>query len=227
TYFSGGAVKRAAEDLKSKILRNAAEMLGEPAESLKIVYPETIEGKTGSLSFYTVAHQAESGTGSGQLVGQAPYTTHDTALPYGAHFCQVAVNQRTGEVNVQKYHAFMDCGTPINPELAEGQVYGGILKSIGHSLWEEMKMDENGTCLNSDLQSYGVPMIGDIPDDFKVKFIDTNDPYGPYGGKSISEVSTNGAACVISIAIHDAVGVWMRSWPFSAEKILKKLGKIE
>ena len=226
TYFSGHAALKAAEDLKKKILKNAAVMLDEPVEDLELEYPETVKGKKGSISFYKIAHKAESGAGSGQLIGDAPYVTHDTAIPYGAHFCQVVVNKRTGDLKIQKYHAYMDCGTPINPELAEGQVYGGVLKSIGHSLWEDMVMDENGTCLNPDLKSYGVPMIGDIPDDFFVKFIQSDDPYGPFGGKSISEVATNGAACVLSIAIQDAVGIWMRTWPFSREKILKALGKI-
>ncbi|MBW2366334.1 MAG: molybdopterin-dependent oxidoreductase, partial [Deltaproteobacteria bacterium] len=191
-----------------------------------LAYPGTVKGKKDTLSFHDIAHMAESGTGPGQLAAHASYTTHDATFPYGAHFCQVAVNTRTGQIKVQKYHAYMDCGTPINPEMAEGQVYGGILKSIGHTLWEEMRMDEKGVCLNPDLKRYGVPMIGDIPDDFKVVFIPTDDPYGPYGGKSISEVSTNGAACAIAIAIHDAVGIWMREWPFSAEKVSRALGNI-
>jgi len=226
TYFSGNAVKKAAENLKQKMLESASEILQEPVEVLTMEYPATVKGSKDSLSFYNLAHSAESGTGCGQLIGHASYTTHDTAIPYGAHFCQVAVNTRTGKIKVQRYHAYMDCGTPINPEMAEGQVYGGVLKSIGHTLWEEMKMDENGICLNPDLQNYGVPMIGDLPDDFKVKFICTDDPYGPFGGKSISEVSTNGASCVISIAIHDAIGIWMREWPFTPEKVLRTLGKI-
>ncbi|MBU1342374.1 MAG: molybdopterin-dependent oxidoreductase Mo/Fe-S-binding subunit [Proteobacteria bacterium] len=226
TYFSGNAAKKAAEDLKEKILVRAAAALNEKIEDLELEYPGTVKGKNKSISFYKIAHKAESGTGEGQLMGHGSYTTEDTALPYGVHFCEVAVNTRTGKVDLEKYYALMDCGTPINPELAEGQVYGGVLKSIGHTLWEEMKMDKNGVCLNPDLKNYGVPMIGDIPKEFKVKFIPTDDPFGPFGGKSISEVSTNGAACVISIAIHDAIGVWMRSWPFSPEKILKKLEKI-
>jgi len=226
TYFSGKAALLAAEDLKHKILANASAILGEPVADLKLVYPATVCGRKGSLTFREIAHQAESGTGAGQLVGHAGYATHDTAIPYGAHFCQVAVNERTGAVRIQKYHAYMDCGTPINPELAEGQVYGGVLKSIGHSLWEEMKTDGLGRLLNPDLRSYGVPMIGDIPEDFVVKFIQSDDPYGPFGAKSVSEVATNGAACVLAIAIHDAVGVWMRSWPYSREKILRALGRI-
>jgi putative selenate reductase molybdopterin-binding subunit len=69
-------------------------------------------------------------------------------------------------------------------------------------------------------------MIGDLPEDFKVKLICTDDPYGPYGAKSVSEISVNGAAPVIANAIHDAVGVWIRSWPITPEKILQELGKI-
>ncbi|NOX35525.1 MAG: molybdopterin-dependent oxidoreductase Mo/Fe-S-binding subunit [Deltaproteobacteria bacterium] len=229
TYFSGNAAKKAAEDLKQKILNNAAQILNEEIKDLVIIYPATVKGKSKTLSFYDIVHKAESGTGPGQLIGHASYATQDVALPYGAHFCEVAVNTRTGSVKITKYYALMDCGTPINPELAEAQVYGGVLKSIGHTLWEEVKMDEDekGVCLNAEFQTYGAPMIGDIPEDFKVKFIYTDDPYGPYGGKSISEVSTNGAACAISNAIHDAAGIRMRSWPFTPEKVLRKLGKLK
>ena len=63
-------------------------------------------------------------------------------------------------------------------------------------------------------------------EDFKAVLIDINDEVGPYGAKSISEIATNGAAPAIAIAIHDAVGVWMRNWPFTPEKILKEMGRI-
>ncbi|MCK5673171.1 MAG: hypothetical protein KAH95_07330, partial [Spirochaetales bacterium] len=86
--------------------------------------------------------------------------------------------------------------------------------------------DSDGHAVNTDLRSYGVPMIGDVPEDFQAKLIYTDDPFGPYGAKSISEIATNGAAPVIANAIHDAAGIWMRSWPITPEKILKKLGKI-
>ncbi len=227
TYFSGHAAKKAADDLKQKILDAASEMLHEPLEDLTLVYPSTVRGKQGEVSFRAIARETQGGEGRGQLIGHASYTTDDAAFPYGAHFCQVAVNTRTGEIKVQKYYALQDCGTPINPELAEGQIYGGVLKSIGHTLYEELIRDEKGRCLTTDLRSYGAPMIGDIPDDFKVKLVYTDDPYGPFGGKSVSEISVNGASPVIANAIHDAVGIWMRTWPFTPENVLKALGKIE
>ena len=70
------------------------------------------------------------------------------------------------------------------------------------------------------------PMIGEAPEDFKAVLIDVNDQYGPYGAKSISEIATNGAAPAIAMAIADATGAWVRSWPITPEKILKAMGKL-
>jgi putative selenate reductase molybdopterin-binding subunit len=226
TFFSGNAALEAAKAMKEKILEVAADMLQEEKNDLKIVYPGIVKGKNSSITYKKIETSSEKGTGGGQLVASASFTTEDSAFPYGAHFCQVAVNTRTGEVKIQKYYAFQDCGTPINPELAEGQIYGGVLKAIGHSLYEEMILDENGRCLNANLLDYKVPMINDLPEDFHSELVFTDDPFGPFGGKSVGEISVNGAAPVIAIAIHNATGKWIRQWPFTPEKILKALGRI-
>ncbi len=226
TFFSGNAALKCAEDMRRNILDAAAKVLQEPVDDLRLQYPSRVVGKKGELEFSKLAWHTQSGYGSGQLMGEATYTTNDAAFPYGAHFCQVAVNRRTGKTEIRKYYALQDCGTPINPELALGQIYGGVLKSIGHSLYEEMKFDKSGRCLNADLRSYGVPMIGDLPQDFVARLIYTKDPFGPFGGKSVSEIAVNGAAPAIAVAIHDAVGIWLRDWPFTPEKVLRALGKL-
>ncbi len=226
TYFSGGASMLAAQDLRQKIIRAAAEILHEPETDLTLSYPGKIVGKKGSLTYEALAIKTHSGLGMGQLIGEGHFTTNKFSFPYGAHFAQVAVNTRTGAIKIQKYYALMDAGMPVNPELAMGQVYGAVLKSIGHTLYEGLVYDASGHALNTDLRGYGVPMIGDVPEDFKVVLVKTDDPYGPYGAKSISEVSMNGAAPVIANAIHDAIGVWMRQWPITPEGILKALGKL-
>ena len=178
------------------------------------------------MTFDQIARHTQSGTGRGQLIATAHFITDKGSFPYGAHFCQVAVNIRTGKVTLQKYYALQDCGTPINPELALGQIYGGVLKTIGHSLYEEIVYDDNGRVVNPNFTDYKVPMMGDLPEDFQALLIPSDDPYGPFGGKSISEISCNGAAPAIASAIHDAAGVWMRSWPFTPEKILRALGTL-
>ncbi|MEA5028087.1 MAG: molybdopterin-dependent oxidoreductase Mo/Fe-S-binding subunit [Sphaerochaeta associata] len=228
TYFSGGASYKAAQDLKSNLLDEAAYQMQESVEDLVLRAPgEVYSTKTGkTLSYAKLSHDALTGTGRGQVMGKASFTTNHNSIPYGAHFAQVAVNVRTGQIKVQKFYALQDAGTPINPELALCQMYGAVLKSIGHTLYEQMILDENGVCLNPTLSDYGVPMISEKPEDFKAVLIDINDEVGPYGAKSISEIATNGAAPAIAIAIHDAVGVWMRNWPFTPEKILKEMGRI-
>jgi len=58
------------------------------------------------------------------------------------------------------------------------------------------------------------------------ELVPVDDELGPFGGKSVSEISLNGAAPAIAIAIHDAVGAWVREWPFTPERVLRAMGKL-
>ncbi|HON44160.1 MAG: molybdopterin-dependent oxidoreductase [Planctomycetes bacterium] len=225
TYFTGSAVFNTAKQMKEKILQAASEYLQEPIQNLSLEFPHKVISTTGKeVQYAQLSAHAHSGVGKGQLTAAAGFTTEEAPIPYGAHFAQVSVNIRTGEIKVDKYYAIQDCGTPINPDLALGQVYGGVMKAIGHSLWEEMKYDENGKCINPNFLDYKVPMFKDIPTDFKVELLPIlDDPLGPYGAKSIAEISLNGSAGVLAIAIHDAIGIWIRDWPFTPEKIIQRL----
>ncbi|MBP5757577.1 MAG: molybdopterin-dependent oxidoreductase Mo/Fe-S-binding subunit [Spirochaetales bacterium] len=228
TFFSGNASVVATRKLKDMIVKEAAFQMGEKEEDLDVRAPgEVYSKKTGkTLSYYELSHTACSGTGHGQMIAHGTFTTAASSVPYGAHFAQVAVNIRTGEIKVQKFYALQDAGTPINPEVALCQMYGAVMKSIGHSLHEDMILDKKGRCLTANMTDYGVPMISEAPEDFKAVLIDVNDEFGPFGAKSISEIACNGAAPAIGIAIHDACGVWIRNWPMTPEKVLKALGKI-
>ena len=200
----------------------------EAEEDLELEYPgKVVSKKSGKeLTYASLIHTALSGGGRGAIVGTGCFVTPNFAVPYGAHFAQVAVNKNTGKVKVLKFYALQDAGTPINPELALCQMYGAVQKSIGHTLYENMILDENGRCINGNFTDYGAPMIEEAPEDFKAVLIDVNDQYGPFGAKSISEIATNGAAPAIAMAIADAVGVWVRSWPITPEKILRGMKKI-
>ena len=226
TYFSGNASLKAAESLREKMVGVAASMLGEPASDLSLQFPGKIAGEKGSVDFAAIARHCQGGEGPGELVGYASFTSDDAAIPYAVHFCEAAVDIRTGVVQVTRYHAVHDSGTPINPEAARGQVYGAILKSIGHALYEDMIFDQDGRCLTTRLGDYGAPMIQELPRELEVSFVQTDDPFGPFGGKSVAEISVNGAAPAIAMAVHNATGVWVRDWPITAEKILRGLGRI-
>ncbi|MBR1920365.1 MAG: molybdopterin-dependent oxidoreductase Mo/Fe-S-binding subunit [Spirochaetales bacterium] len=229
TFFSGNASLDAAKKLRKLILEEAALQLDESASDLELRYPgEVFSRRSGRvLAYAELSHTAISGEGRGQCIAHGSFVTKASSVPYGAHFAQVAVNTRTGEIKVQKFYALQDAGTPINPEIALCQMYGAAMKSIGHSLYEDMKLDRNGVCINANLTDYGTPMITEAPEDFRAVLVDVDDKYGPYGAKSISEIACNGAAPAIGIAIHDACGVWLTSWPMSPEKLLRALGKLE
>ena len=228
TFFSGNASLAAVNKLKEMILHEAALQMGESEDVLQVCEPgQVVSVKTGNaISYFDLMRNATSGEGRGQLVAHGSYVTNASSIPYGAHFAQVAVNVKTGQIKLQKFYALQDAGTPINPEIALCQMYGAVMKSIGHSLYENMILDPSGRCLNANFTDYGAPMIAEAPDDFKCVLVDVLDAHGPFGAKSVSEIACNGAAPAIGIAIHDACGVWLRSWPMNSEKLLKEMGKI-
>ena len=226
TFFSGNAAVRAAEDLRDKCIKTAAGILGAPESDLELVPRGVVRGKRGEISLAKLAHMSTQGEGHGDLIGFGNFKTEHAAFPYGAHFVEAAVNARTGEVKLRRFHAYQDCGTPINPALAMGQIYGGVMKAIGHSLYEELLFDELGRPLNLGFTDYKIPSIYEVPDDFHVELVPVEDEVGPFGGKSVSEISLNSAAPAISIAIHDAVGAWCRVWPFTPERVLRAMGKL-
>lgn len=225
TYFSGNAAVKAAEDLRDKCLKVASSILGEPVEDLAIVPRGIVKGRRGEITLAKLAHMATQGEGHHELTGSGSFKTDHAAFPYGAHFVEAAVNVRTGEVKLRRYHAYQDCGTPINPALAMGQIYGGVMKAVGHSLYEELLYDKDGKPQNLSFLDYKIPSIYEVPEDFHVELVPVEDEVGPFGGKSVSEIALNGAAPAISIAIHDAIGAWCREWPFTPERILRAMGK--
>ena len=181
TFFSGNASVVATQKLKDMILKEAAYQMEEDEKDLELRAPgEVCSKKTGKVLPYSVlSHTACSGGGHGQMVAHGTFVTTASSVPYGAHFAQVAVNTRTGEIKVQKFYALQDAGTPINPEVALCQMYGAVMKSIGHSLYEDMVLDKEGKCLTANMTDYGVPMISEAPEDFKAVLIDVNDKFGP------------------------------------------------
>jgi len=227
TFFTGNAAYRAGLKMKRLIVQAAAGMLGERPSGLKVRYPGIVSGGSRELTYKEIARATQSGTGVGQLIAPGAFTTETSPIPYAAHFAQVSLHKLTGMVRVDKYYAVHDCGIPINPDLAEGQVYGAVMKTIGHTFYEELLFDESGHCLNPNFSGYPIPGIGDLPEEFEVELVEVADPITPYVGKSISEIACNGASAAIGIAIHNAAGIWMRSWPFTPEKILKELRKTQ
>ena len=135
------------------------------------------------------------------------------------------MDTETGWVDVLRVVAAHDCGRVINPMLVEGQIEGGAAMGIGYALTEEIVF-EDGVQVNPNFTDYVMPTIMDVPP-IEVIMVEKYDPTGPFGAKSVSEISINGPLPAISNAIFDAVGVRLRSAPFTPEKVLAALQETE
>lgn len=134
---------RAAEEVKRQILEVAAEMLEEPVEALTLERERVVSRRTGrSVSYEEIGHRATYVANQRQIAATASFTCPESPPPFAAFFCEVAVDTETGAVRVEKFVAVADCGQPIHPKLAEGQLEGAVVQGIGHALYEEMLFSE-------------------------------------------------------------------------------------
>jgi len=160
---------------------------------------------------YNMIHTQLSVTGS--------FVPKKTAPPYMAGFAEVCVNTRTGETKVTDFVGVVDCGTPINPNLARIQAEGGISQGIGMALIEDVQVSDNGTLQTDTFMTYKIPARRDVPN-IRVALAKGYDETGPFGAKSIGEVVINTVAPAIMDAIENAIGVRIRSLPATPEKVL-------
>jgi len=116
----------------------------------------------------------------------------------------------------------VDCGRVINPITAAGQVEGGMAQAMGFTLTEEMLFDEEGHQLNPNLGSYQIPRAQEMPA-MDVIFVQTDEPSGPFGAKSVAEISIDGVAPAVASAFHDATGVWLHELPYTPQRVMKGL----
>lgn len=222
TFVSGGAVKKAAEKVRDIILKDAAKILDEPVENLRIEEKHVVSKSGRKISFKEIANTAFYYHDQHQIIASASHVGKTSPPPFSAHFADVSVNIRTGVIKVLNYVACVDCGTAINPVLAEGQIEGAVINGISHSLSEEFEFSKNGTVLNANFRRYKIYTSRDLPN-LKAIIIPTYEPDGPYGAKSVSEIGINGPLPVIANAVYDACGIRLVNPPFTPDKVLKAL----
>lgn len=136
---------------------------------------------------------------------------------FGAHFCEVEVDEQIGRATVVRWVAVMDCGRVINPKLARNQIMGGITFGLGMALYEQVPHDTRTGQL---IGEYYLPTHADRPD-FDVSFVDTPD-YGldPIGVRGIGEVGACGVPAAIANAVFHATGRRIRDLPITLENLM-------
>ena len=139
---------------------------------------------------------------------------------YGAQFCEVRVNEESGEVRLSRWLGSFDCGRVINPKTTASQLRGGIVMGIGMALTEETLFDRrNGRIVNPSLAEYHVPVNLDVPP-IEILWNDIPDEHTPLGARGVGELGLTGVAAAVANAIFHATGKRVRDLPITLDKLL-------
>jgi probable selenate reductase molybdenum-binding subunit len=222
TYVSGNAVRRAAKQVRGQILEAAAAMLGQKVSKLVLAGGKVTGSDGRTVSLEDIGLQTLYGSDQHQIGATASFVGDESPPPFLASFAEVAVDTDTGQVRVVDYVAVADCGTPINPKAAEGQLEGAIANGIGYALTEEMLISRRGRVRNPTFFDYKIPAAPDLPR-IQAILVDSYEPTGPNGAKSIAEIGINAPIPTIANAIYDAVGIRLKKTPFTPERVIAAL----
>ena len=217
TYITGKAVERACAELKEKLRAIGAELLGCAVEETEF-FPGSVRGAGGEVSLAKIANKS---TIFNNVAAQAT-VSHSSPVsppPYMVGMVEIELDKETGSVEILDYKAVVDCGTPINPNLARVQAEGGIVQGIGMALSENVTYDSRGRIAENSFLQYKIPTRLDMGR-LQVEFEPSYEPTGPFGAKSIGEIVINTPSPALAHAIQRATGVWHRTLPITPEKIL-------
>jgi 4-hydroxybenzoyl-CoA reductase subunit alpha len=235
SFMVGNAALRAAQTLKRVLVEAAARRLEvEPGDIDWQGETCRVTGTDRTLDFAQVvqAALAEAGTltvkgtwstppetQGGRFRGAAVGST--AGFSYAAQVVEVAVDEDTGMVRVERVWVAHDCGRAINPLAVEGQVQGGVWMGMGQALSEETQFHD-GLPLRANLIDYRIPTIADSPP-IEVTLVESRDPLGPFGAKEASEGALHGFPPALAAAVCDAIGIRSHELPLSPDRLLEAI----
>ncbi|MET4806085.1 molybdopterin cofactor-binding domain-containing protein [Limibacillus sp. MBR-115] len=239
---STSAAKTAAERVKAKMAAIASTYMNVPAEELlfKDGYIQTRANPENRMEFRRVgglAHWSPSSLPDNMDPGirevaywNAPELTPtsaqdeiNTSLAYGFafDFCGVEVDRDTGTVKIDHYVTAHDCGTILNPGLAEGQIRGSFASAVGASLYEEFVYKEDGTFLSGTFADYLIATAPEAVDPVLVETVETPSPFTRLGAKGIGEGNQYTTPVCLANAVADAIGYEDITMPLSPSKVFE------
>jgi xanthine dehydrogenase YagR molybdenum-binding subunit len=204
------AVRAAAIEVKRQLLEMASEQLKVPAGSLALQGSEIVAAgppeKKLPLKELEALQRQQVVVGVGY---RHPHPAGKVGLPFVAHFAEVEVDKRTGEVRVLRLLGAHDSGRVISPLTFENQVFGGMTMGIGFAMTEERVLDPNtGRMVNANWHDYKLATALDVPAKPVCLPIDLPDTaFNTTGTKGVGEPATIPTAAAIANAVHDATGV--------------------
>ena len=228
--IAAGSIMRAAEVLRDRILRMAAQLLEAAPEDVELVdgvaaitgVPDAripFADVVGAIYFAKPLHPAGFDP---TMEATQVYDPSEPVFSNGAHAVTVEVDVETGQVSVEKVHAVEDCGTVINPMIVEGQIRGGVVQSIGLALYEQLVYDDSGQLLTTTYFDYLVPPVSVAPP-IEIIHLETPSSVTPSGAKGMGESTMVSVPAAVLNAVNDALaplGASVTHLPATPERVL-------
>ena len=218
TYVAGFSIRQTADLLRQKILQYANELTRQAVSNMDIVDGNIVRKGDGTvlMSLGELAMEAQyNPVHSEHITAESTYTIRNNAYSFGCTFAEVEVNIPLCKVKLLNIINVHDCGSLINPALAEAQVHGGMSMAIGYGLSEQLLFDEKtGKPLNNNLLDYKLSTIMDHPH-LEAQFVENPEPTSPFGTKALGEPPACSGAPAIRNAIFNATGVAINRNPIN------------
>lgn len=233
TYIGGFSIMQTGLALRERILNIAHEQTRMPVSNLDLVDGNIVRKSDGRIlktlgdlameALYSMDH-------SQHITAETTAQIRSNAYSFGCSFAEVEVDIPMCKVKLLNLVNVHDCGTLINPQLAEAQVHGGMSMAIGYGLSEELKFDEKtGKPLNNNLLDYKLSTFMDHPH-LEGEFVENAEPTSPYGTKALGEPPACSGAPAIRNAILNGTGVAIDRCPITPHVLyaeFRKAGLIE
>jgi len=145
------------------------------------------------------------------------YIKYELVRTYVGVVADVEVNRRTGKIRVERFYVAHDCGQIINPDGLRNQIDGNVIQTVSRTLIEDLQWNRS-TVTSLDWESYPILRFPDVPE--MVYDLIDRPKERPWGA---GEPAAAVVPSAIANAVYDAVGIRLRSVPFTPDKVLAAL----
>lgn len=242
-----GAVIRATEKVRDKMLQIAAHVLKAPLSEMRFVPGGSAIQVAGDasrqISFKEIATYAykritmlpddmEPG-----LKEIAFYRNKAAKLPNkdnfnvqlthsnSAHVLIAEVDAQSGFVKILKYVIVHDCGNQLNPAIVNGMALGSTVHGLGAVFLEDFAYDDHGQLLATTFMDYLKPVAAGLPH-IEIEHMHSPCPTTMLGTKSAGEGGAIGSLAAVANAVEDALtpfNVKVTSLPITPEKVMNAI----
>jgi CO/xanthine dehydrogenase Mo-binding subunit len=222
------AVRKGAWIVKTQVLAWASESLGVVADQLELSGASVVV--RGNPEKKTPIEELLRSHGVMDVIGignRDPNPANKAIMPFAAHFAEVEVNTKTGEIKVVRLLGANESGRVVNIRTFDNQVFGGMTQALGFGLIEKRVLDrQTGKMCNVNLHDYKIPTALDVPVEHEVVAIDPGDnECNIVGCKGLGEPAHVPTASAIANAVYNAIGVRPTHAPIDPANIIGLLSR--